>query len=349
MTIVQPEITSQTLVLHTSEKKEMLSVRTEDGKTYVKINSSSLALIQECLRKTSYSLREGWRAEGESPATLFGSAVHSFMEVFYTAKPDERRLFPLETLEMMSYGHTVAEEQTEPTLRAVRAFLTRGAQLSSLPESDKRSLQNGVWLLSEYIKKFHSDPYSAYVDSHGPFIERRFDLPFFDSPRLNITIFGTIDFVLQHTVTGDLLPGDHKTTSSMGFGESSFFDREKPNHQYSMYMMALHRLYGIKTEDFLVNVFEVKQKPKTTRGSGPSFPRQITKRSEEDFTELQDVIIESVERYLSAIEKNRFPLGPVEACQKYGGCQFKQVCASPRSMRETILRNKFTGGLNAEN
>ena len=332
-------------MLHTKkDKKEMLSVRVEGEKTFVKINSSSLALIQECLRKTNYSLREGWRPEGESPATLFGSAVHSFMEVFYTAKPDERRLFPLETLEMMSYGHTADQEQTEPTLRAVRAFLTRGAELSSLPEGDKRSLQNGVWLLHEYVKKFHSDPYTAHCDDAGSFIERRFDLPFFDTPRLNITIFGTIDFVFKHTLTGELLAGDHKTTSSMGFGESSFFDREKPNHQYSMYLLALKRLYGIDTEDFLVNVFEVKQKPKTARGSGPSFPRQITKRTEEDFTELQDVIVESVERYLTAIEKNRFPLGPVEACQKYGGCSFKQVCAAPQSMRQTILRNKFTNG-----
>lgn len=342
MSHVEFQPSSANLVLHpVAEKKEMLSLRKlEDGRTNVKINASSLSVIQECLAKSKMSLLDGWRAEAESPATLFGKAIHSALEVFYSTKPDERTLPDFDVLEMLSYGHAPKEET--PLIRSAKAFLAAGAALSPLPAEDKRSLQNGIWLLHEYFKKFRDDPYTAYVDDRGPFLERYFSLPYYSDSHLNVEIFGTIDFVLEHTVTKELLPGDHKTASSLTFGDSSYFDREKPNHQYTMYSYAVNKFFGLKAEDFLVNVFEVKAKPKTARGSGPSFPRQITKRTEEDFVELQDVILEAVDRIVWAAERNRFPMGSVDACNKYGGCQFKQVCASPRAVRETILSNKFT-------
>lgn len=315
-----------------------------DGRRKVRINSSSLGMVQECLRKAKYSFIDGWRAENESPATLFGSAIHSALEVFYSGKPDERLLPKSSDLEMMSYGHKIKGEETDLILRAARAFVKKAQPLAPLPESDKRSIQNGVWLLSEYFRKFIDDPYTAHCDADGPFVERTFTLPYYEDSVLSIELFGTIDFVFRNTLSGELIPGDHKTSSSLSFGESSYFDRERPNHQYTIYSMAAKRLFGVNTEDFLVNVFEVKAKPKTARGSGPSFPRQITKRTEEDFAELEEVIVESVHRYLFAINQGRFPMGPVDICGKYGGCQFRQVCASPKSLRETILNGKFTRG-----
>lgn len=341
MTLVNPILTSA-LIQTPSAKKEMISVSHEGDKTHVRINSSSILLIQECMRKAKYSLLEGWRAENEAPATLFGSAIHAALEEFYKTKPDERRLPKMETLEIMSYGNKVEGEETDPLLRSIRKFLEKGRDLSGLPEGDKRSLQNGTWLLHEYFKKFLDYPYTAYCDSFGPFLERTFTLPYIRSPKLSVDLFGTIDFCLEHVVTRDRIPGDHKTTSSFSFGDSNYFDREKPNHQYTIYSLAARSLFGINTDDFLVSIFEVKQRPKTARGSGPSFPQQITKRTQEDYEELEDVIKDVVERYLHALERNVWPLGSVDACNKYGSCGFKNVCSAPRGMRETILKGKYT-------
>lgn len=345
MATVIPEINGASLVLHPRTPKEMVGVTLlPDGRRKVRLNSSSLGVIQECLRKTKYSLHEKWHPEAEGPATLFGSAIHSALEVYYTGNLDERRLPKLETLEMMSYGHTAEGEETDLLLRTTRAFIKKAAPLAPLPEGDKRSIQNGVWLLHEYFKKFLDDPFVAHRDDSGPYVERSFTLPYASTSRVDIELFGTIDFVFRNSLTGDFLPGDHKTTSSLSFGDSSYYDREKPNTQYTIYTLAANRILGVKTEDFMVNVFEVKARPKTARGSGPSFPRQITKRTEDDFTELEEIIHDSVDRYLYAIDHDRWPLGPVDVCGKYGGCSYRQVCASPKSLRGTILENKFTRG-----
>lgn len=318
--------------------KEMISVGVDEttGKTLVRINSSSLGVIQECLRKAQYSLLEGWRAGTESPATLFGRAIHKALEVFYSGHPEERVLPKYEHLEMMSYGHKPPPTNNDLIYRSVAAFLEIAQPLAALPEGDKRSAQNGVWILFEYFKKFIDDPYVCL------FTEKQFTHRFHEDPTLIVDIFGTIDAAFKHMSSGETLIVDHKTTSSLGWGDSSYYDRDKPNHQYTAYMLGANRELGIKTESFMVNVLQVKPKPKTVRGSIPDFPRQITKRTEEDFEELRQPIMKAVHDYLQAKATGVWPMGPIGACNAYGACQFKKVCAAPKSMRETILKNTFT-------
>jgi hypothetical protein len=341
MAIVTIDGDSTCVELPAAVPKEMISVGNENGKCLVRINSSSLGIIQECLRKAQYSLVEGWRADVQSPATLFGSAIHRALEIFYKGQPEERILPKYEHLEMMAYGHIPPPTNNDLIYRAVAGFLDVAKPLSGLPETDKRSLQNGVWILNEYFKTYIDDPYVAYVDQNGPFIERTFTHRFHEDQTLIVDIFGTIDFVFKNLRSGGLLAGDHKTASFLNFGGSSYFDREKPNHQYTMYLLGVNKVFGLSCEDFMVNVVEVKAKPKTKGAKGVSFPRQITKRTEEDFDELREVIMDAVHRYLYAKDMRVYPMGGVDACNRYGSCQFKQVCASPKSMRETILNNKF--------
>lgn len=332
--------TESTIMLDAPVKpKEMISV-TQMGKTsHVRINSSSLSVIQECLRKAHYSLLEGWRAQEESPATIFGSAIHKALEVFYRGAVGERILPKLEDLEMMAYGHGAARDGLIE--RAVAAFLEKAEPLRPLPETDKRSILNGVWILHHYFKAFIEDPWICIVDAQGPFVEREFTLRVLESPALVIDLFGTIDFAWQHVTTGEILIGDHKTSSALSFGGSSYFDRDKPNHQYTAYMLGAQRVFGFETDNFCVNVLEVKARPKTARGQPPSFPRQITRRTPEDFEEFLRTLTYYVERYLECREEGFWPLGPVGSCNAYGACSYKEVCSAPRSMRLGILNAKY--------
>jgi hypothetical protein len=333
--------TDEASVIVPREPKKMITLSEEGGRTKVEINSSSLSVIQECLRKSDLLLNQKWKTETENPATIFGSSIHKALEVFYSAPPEERKLVSLEQLEMTVARGNPDGDSAPLLVRSAAAFAKRAEVLSPLPDHDKRSLINGAWILHHYFKTFIDDPYVALVDESGPFIERTFTYRLFEDETLIIDIFGTIDFAFRHTANGNILLGDHKTASSLGFGSSSYFDRDKPNHQYTMYMLGARRVFGIETEEFMVNVLEVKARPKTARGSGPSFPRQITKRNEEDFAELTPVVIKAVRDYLSARTSGVWPLGPVLACNAYGACSYKQVCASPVSLRETILKSKF--------
>lgn len=324
--------------------KEMISVRRDGVRTFVRVNSSSLEIIQECGRKAQYSLVEKWRSQHESPATIFGSAFHKALEVFYSGPREARKLPQLGDMEFMAYGNRIAGEETDLLLSATRAFLDKGAALTSLPPGDKRSLPNGVWTLWNYFRAFIDDPYVAHVDDSGPFVERSFSFTLYEDAELTIEYFGTIDIVLKNLMTGELLPGDHKTTSQLFFGGDSYFDREKPNNQYTGYLLGARTAYGIESNNFLVNVIEVKARPKTERGQPAKFPRQITSRDENDFQEFRELVIEMVRTHLAHLDSNIWPLGTVTACNKYGGCQFKQVCAAPKNLRENILTAKFIKG-----
>lgn len=342
MSLVEVEMTEASVAIPCQERKEMISVILVEGRTHVRINSSSLGVIQECPRKAQYSLNQRWRANTESPATLFGRAIHKALEVYYCGSPDERVLPKLEHLELIGFGHEPPHTNNDLIYRAVAAFVKEAAPLSPLPDTDKRSIQNGIWILHNYFRSYIDDPYVAYVDDLGPFVERTFTFRLYERDDLVIDIFGTIDFAFRHLISGVVIPGDHKTTSSLGWGGSSYYDRDKPNHQYTMYMLGARKIFGIESSDFMVNAIEVKAKPKTARGSASNFPRQITSRTEEDFDELRDVIIEAVGNYLRWSHTQTWPLGPIGACTAYGSCTYKQVCASPKSMRNNILQNKFT-------
>ncbi len=94
----------------------------------------------------------------------------------------------------------------------------------------------------------------------------------------------------------------------------------------------------------MVNVVEVKAKPKTKAAKGVSFPRQITTRTEDDFVETAEAVIWAVDDYMNFRNCETWPMGGVDACNKYGSCMYKSVCSSPKSLRETILNSKFVRG-----
>lgn len=348
MTLVQFNASDSLPVLHRAEKKEMLSVsRAKDGRTLVKINSSSLAIIQECPRKAFYSLVEGWRSENESPATLFGRSIHRALEVFYSGDPAERELPSQQDYDLLAWGHEAKMDSL--VVRAVKAFCETAEPLKSLPETDKRSIQNGVWILSHYFKTYKDDPYIVMRDKDGPFIERQFTFRLFEDDTIAIDYFGTIDAVKQHKLTKDILCVDYKTTSMLsGYGDnSSFLEKDKPNSQYTGYLLGLREVYGIANADFCVDIIEVKAKPKTARGSSPQFPRQITRRDENDFEEFRESVVKYVRDFLQMRISGIWPIGPVSSCNLWGACSYKQVCASPKNLRETILQNKFIRGTDA--
>lgn len=318
--------------------KKMMSVRFEGSKAFVQINSSSLGIIQECPRKTQYSLIDDLILPNEPAATLFGKGIHKALEIYYGAKRSERTIPDLEIMELMSFGNFVPEEENVPTLRATRAFLSTAQALNSLPSDNMRSLQNGVWLLHNYFQTYlqkEADPFVTYEDEQGPFVERNFSFLLYDSSTLRIDYFGTIDLILKNEQTGELLVTDHKTSSRVG---SDFYNRLKPNHQYTGYLLGAVIAFGLNTNSFLVNCLQVKKKP--AKGKGPDFPRQITIRDENDYEEFKRSVIEAVKNYLNWLE-NGTTLGHVNACAQYGGCTFLDVCSAPQKLRENIIKAKY--------
>lgn len=320
--------------------KEMLTYsKLPDGRDHFRVNFSSLSLMQECWRKVEYSLNRGLRPQLEAPATIFGSAIHKGLETFYRGKRTERRLPNryAETMESIACGHWEPSWGENLLLSAARAFAEKAAPLSQLADDNKRSIHTGVWMLRHYFERYLTDEYVILEDDKGPIVERSFSMEIVNDPAMVIEAFGTIDFVMKSDVTGLILGGDHKTTSSL----YDFYDMVRPNHQYTMYAWAINKVLGYETDSFLVNALQVKAPPKTSRGSPPDFARQVTTRTQEDYDELKDAITLACLVYRANKAANTWPTSSPGPCGKYGGCDYREVCAAPSALRENILQAKF--------
>lgn len=336
---VSPDFSQVAPVIERGKPKEMLTVTREGQQTVVRINSSSLGIILSCPRKSYYVLHRGLRARSEAPATLFGSAIHKALEVFYS-HPRAERTIPKnfkEASDLMAFNPGAPEEHF--LYEAVAAFVKAAQPLAMLPDTDKRSIPNGIWLLQNYFKTYIDDPYVVYCDEQGPVTERTFDLVLYEDPTLKIILFGTIDVVLKDEKKGMILPADHKTSSVVG---ADFFNRLKPNHQYTGYLLGAQQVFGLETDSFLVNCLQVKPKPVTARGTGPHLTRQVTTRSEHDITEFRQAVLWAVRSYLFWRDAESWPIGHVDACTMWGGCNFLEVCQAPSQLRENLVEAKYT-------
>lgn len=335
---VSPDFSQCAPVIERGKPKEMLSVLRNGAQVTVRINSSSLGIILSCPRKSYYTLHRMLKSRSESSALVFGSAIHKGLEVFYSHPKAERNIpsdFKTQS-DLMAFGSPAPTKHF--LYDAISAFVQAADPLKCLPDTDKRSIPNGIWLLQNYFKTYIDDPYEVYSDANGPVTERTFDLVLYEDPTLKIILFGTIDVVLKNLANGTVLPTDHKTSSVVG---SDFFNRLKPNHQYTGYLLGAQRVLGLETDSFLVNCLQVKPKPVTARGSGPHFTRQVTTRSEHDILEFTQSVLWAVRSYLFWSDAQSWPLGHVDACTMWGGCQFLEVCSAPSQLRENLLENKF--------
>lgn len=317
--------------------KEMLSVSVVNGQTIVKVNSSSLSILQSCGRKSFYELEQNWRPLAVQAPLVHGIAVHKAMQVFYmhegprTIPENFSHVAPL-----LAHGHSAPEKHF--LYDALLAYVEAAEPLRALPDTDARSLTSGIWVLEHYFRTYLNDQYVIHTDASGPVVEREFETVLWEDAKLRIVLFGTIDFVLRNTVTGEILTGDHKTSSRMG---PDFFNRIKPNHQYTGYLLGAHRTLGVSSEHFLVNGIQSKARPLTARGGPPTFTRQITRRTPEDFAEFETSVRDAVGNYLRWQEEERWPLGSVDSCSMWGGCKFLDVCSAPNELRGNILESKF--------
>lgn len=334
------------------DTKKMLTITRNGGQTVVEINSSSLGIIQSCGRKSYYTLKRGMQGRNGSPPLVFGHAIHKALEVFYS-HPSRVRTIPVrfnEKSDLLVHQdlRTVIDTvgaSNHFLFDAIAAFLKDAEPLRMLPDTDKRSLASGVYILQNYFKTYINDPYVVYSDANGPVSERTFSTPLYEDPLLKVILFGTIDVVLKSEVTGEILPADHKTSSVLG---SDFFNRLKPNHQYTGYLLGAQKVLGLSTESFMVNALQVKARPLTARGSAPMFTRQITTRSPHDMVEFTQAVLFAVRSYLLWEETQAWPLGPVGECASFGGCQYLKVCSAPSELRENLLEDAFNATSQAE-
>lgn len=281
----------------------------EERNDRIYINSSSIDLIQSCRKKAFFALERNLRGTEQSDALVFGSALHKALEAFYSAPilGNERAI-------------TVSQVQD--------VFEKNANGLAELPDSEKRSVANGKKIISNYIATYKNDPWVVVVDSHGPVVERSFEL---ESSVPGVTIHGQIDCLLQNVETKEIVVCDHKTSSSLG---ADFLNRVKPNIQFSIYTWAANQL-GFKVDQVMVNGIQVAK-------TKADLLRVFTKRDQNDFDEMFETINDSVVLWKQAKASKIWPMNS-SSCGQWGGCQYKEICSFSRDTRESAIQQIYQG------
>lgn len=320
------------------EPKEMLSVtKLADGRDDVRINFSSLDIIQTCKRKAYFALERGLFSQTEGPATLFGSATHAALEVWYCAPRTSRKRASGQCDDyqaLLIAGATdlsAADHGSCVRCAAASRFAERGAALAGLPQGDQRSIANGIDTLNNYFDHYADDPFTVLSDGDGPMCERRVEFLLCEDPIKRITFFGTIDAILVNEHTGATLVCDHKTTTRLG---ADFYNRVRPNFQYTGYTLGAQRCLGLKTDMFMSNGIQVA---KTVKG----LARQVTQITPDDFAELQLATERAVNDYLDCAFSGLWPQSTPNACTHWGGCSYRQICEVPRPLQENIISSLY--------
>lgn len=309
--------------------KRMMEIKKEAGHTHVWINFSSLDIIQNCMRKAYYALERDLRSDKGTPATIFGSAIHKALETWYSSPRTARQIptnFKQKALKA-AYSH---EPEEELALKCIQHFALAAKDLMEL-DDDKRSIENGVEILCAYFRKYVTDDFVVASDDEGPIIEREVSYEIHKEPNLTITFFGTVDMVLIDPL-GNPVVCDHKTTSSLG---AQFYNRLHPNFQYTGYIWGATKALGFEhCNSFLINAIQVA---KTKQDSA----RQFTRRTEDDFKELQDAVVWNVKKYLECQEKDIWPQNAPQPCTMYGKCTYWDICTVPKVLKENIIQAKY--------
>ena len=268
------------------------------------INSSSVDIIQTCPRKAQYALVRSMRKDDESEALTFGKAIHAALEVHYKAHPKDRSLAHI-----------------------MKAFEEAAATLSHVPDTEKRSIANGMKILSRYFSTYAEDPWMTYFDKDGPFVERSFELPFAN----DIFVHGQMDAVMRNIDTGELVVVDHKTTSTV----TDLINRAKPNLQFSLYAWAANKM-GLPINKVMVNGIQVAK-------TKSDFMRIFTERGASDYAELELSLRNAVDQFERFSKSEAWPMN-TSSCSNYGGCQYLEICQLNKDLRENAIRSQYPWG-----
>lgn len=319
-------------------------------------DSTSIGMLKTCPRLYQYTMIDGWGSRDESVHLRFGIEYHSALQDYAIAR---------------SQG-TAHEDAIRITVQNLLQRIHGWAPDTSTRAGKYKNPRSILSLVVDYLDHFGTDDPAETIilDNGAPAVELsfRFELDF--GPEAGIkTEYITTDEAYEINLspgainmidpaTGNkvvptttrqpyLLSGhldravdfngfafvmDRKTSvSTLG---TYYFDQYAPNNQMSLYSLAGKIVLDAPIKGVIIDAAQVLlEKPN-------SFQRGFTYRTDDQLDEwLVDLRqwLESAERYATI---GYWPQNDT-ACDKFGGCRFREVCSKSPSVRETYLKSKF--------
>lgn len=309
-------------------------------------DSTSLGYLKTCGRLYFYIMIEGWTPKDESVHLRFGQEFHSALEQFdrlRTTGVGFEEALHIVIAELMIRTHSWEVDETTKAGKYKNKFNLRQLVIDYLDKYKNDNaktfiLQDGRPAV-ELSFRFELDwgpeaSRSTYLMDNWNEIEKQVnegkevEVP--TGPQQPYVLSGHLDRVVDFN--DELFVMDRKTATMTL--SSYYFDQFEPNNQMTLYSLASKIVLEAPVKGVIIDAAQILlEKPN-------HFQRGITYRSEDQLTEwVQDLRfwLTISETYAAA---NYWPHNDT-ACDKYGGCRFRQVCSKSPSVRETWLKANF--------
>jgi hypothetical protein len=279
--------------------------------------------IITCPRSAYFHIVRKRRGAEVSPGLNFGGGMHEPLAYRYR-----------ECLDLVTPRHTAA----------MHDILKEWFEEKPNPVEDHRQLDLAIEMIDTYNHIYMVEPFTVCQHKGKPAVELPFAYELFrykartsiSGPPEEIIVFwtGRIDAIIREE--GQVLTMDHKTSAILGDG---FFRSESMSGQHRGYAWAYAQEYGEPPAGFLINAMRVPRPTKAGLNVKPDgYQRAKYYLSPEDVEEWRVETIHHVSRFLDLyFEHQYFPAGRKWCVNKFGTCQYFDVCTLAPEHREGML------------
>ncbi len=299
-------------------------------------DSTSLSAFKQCPRLYQYTLIDGWSPKDESVHLRFGIEYHQAIQEYDQVKAE-------------------GQSHEDAIRKAVRNLLQRTSDWNVDEGTKAGNYKNRRTLLQlvvDYFDYFKDDSAETYILGNGkPAVELSFkfeldwgpkaagqELEYVDGqavaensiPRQPYLLCGHLDRVV--TFNDHLFVVDHKTTTTAP--SDYFFNQFEPNNQMTLYTLASQIIVDSPVKGVIVEAAQVLlDKPNR-------FVRGFTYRTKDQLDEWVNDLHYTLQMAEHYAETNYWPMNDT-ACDKFGGCKFREVCSKSPSVRNNFLKADF--------
>lgn len=283
-------------------------------------DSTSIGYIKTCPRLYQYSMIDGWAPKGESVHLRFGIEYHKALELYSNLR-------------------AMGEKHEDAVHAVVHSILIATQDFNPDRNTKAGKYKNRDTLLSiviDYLDHYVDDTCETYIMSGGePATELsfRFELDWgpASSDSQPYLLSGHLDRVV--TFNDHLFVMDHKTTTTTP--GDYYFNQYEPNNQMTLYTLAGSLILHSPIRGVIIRAGQIMLDKPNRFVSG--FTYRTPDQLDEWLADLR-IHLENAERYAT---NNYWPTNDT-ACDKFGGCKFREVCSKDPGVREIFLKSDFT-------
>jgi len=274
-------------------------------------DATSLESFKRCPRLYQYEMIEGWRPKNESVHLRWGAEFHTAMHQYHLVRADNI-------------------EHDEAVFHVIRELLYRVEDW----DTDHKYKNRFTLIRSviRYLDQYEHDPAKTIVQANGkPAVELSFNFeldygPTEDQPYM---LCGHLDRVVDFQ--GEIFAEDYKSsTSTPG---SYFWNQFEPNNQMSLYTLAGKIIFQTNIKGVLIDSIQLMiDDTRCTRGT--------TYRTDDQIAEWLVDLTQWLDKAKEYATAQYWPMNDT-ACDKYGGCKFREICSKSPGVREHFLKGDF--------